>query len=65
MLLDAVVLLEDVRESVGVLSGRPEERFNSRGLCSGDAELELARLSRSSSLVFSFLPVDGQFESIK
>lgn len=33
---------------------------SSAGFCSGDAELEAALLSRSSSLFFSFLPISGK-----
>ena len=48
---------EDVRLSAGVVFGGLIERSESLGFCSGDAELVLALLSRSSSLFFSFLPV--------
>jgi hypothetical protein len=38
---------------------------SSAGFCSGDAELEAALRSRSSSLFFSFLPIQGQLAGIE
>ena len=58
--LELVWPSEHARPREGADLGGLCERHSSRGFCSGDAEVELALLSRSSSLFFSFLPSRGQ-----